>query len=161
MNRVEAHAADAITDSRLRVKVPAPWVFRALGKKTVEVPVPFPTGQTLARMARLFCRMDIELKELKAGDMGTTLECIGRNAVTVSRIIAYGMVRGTLASCLLNRPLAWYLRCYMDMKTMAELAHILVLLSSPEAFINIIASVATLNQMVPTTPTASQTEKGS
>lgn len=73
MNRVEAHAADAITDSRLRVKVPAPWVFRALGKKTVEVPVPFPTGQTLARMARLFCRMDIELKELKAGDMGTRM----------------------------------------------------------------------------------------
>ena len=92
MNRVEAHAADAITDSRLRVKVPAPWVFRALGKKTVEVPVPFPTGQTLARMARLFCRMDIELKELKAGDMGTTLECIGRNAVTVSRIITHQLI---------------------------------------------------------------------
>lgn len=150
MNPVEAHAADALTDSRLMVNIPAPWIFRVLGKKTVKVPVPFPTGQTLAKMARLFCRMDIELKELKAGDMGTTLECIGRNAVAVSRIIAYGMLRGTMASHLLNRPLAWYLRCYMDMKTMAELTQIIVLLSSPEAFMNIINSVATLNQMAPT-----------
>ncbi|RHO65714.1 hypothetical protein DW083_20290 [Parabacteroides sp. AF48-14] len=159
MNKVEAHAADALTDSRLLVNIPAPWIFRVLGKKTIKYPVPFPTGQTLARMARLFTRLDLDLKELRAGDMGTTLACIGNSTVAVSRIIAYGMLRGTLASRLLNRPLAWYLRCYMDMKTMAELTQILVLLSSPEAFMNIITSVSTLNMMA---PTMSQTkEKGS
>lgn len=158
MNQVEAHAADALLDNRLKINLPAPWIVRKLGKKTVPVWVRLPTGETLARMARLFTRMDIELKELKAGDLGTTLECIGRNAVTVSRIIAHGMIRGTMASLLLNRPLAWYLRCYMDMRTMAELTHILVLLSSPEAFLNIINSVATLNQMA---PTMSQKKEGS
>lgn len=159
MNKVEAHAADAITDTRLWINIPAPWIFRVLGKKTVKVPVPFPTGTTLARMARLFTRLNLDLKELKAGDMGTTLACIGNSMVAVSRIIAYGMLRGTMGSWLLNRPLAWYLRSYMDMKTMAELTHILVLLSSPEAFINIISSVSTLNMMA---PTMSQTkEKGS
>lgn len=158
MNQVETHAADALLDNRLKINLPAPWIVRKLGKKTVPVWVRLPTGETLARMARLFTRMDIELKELKAGDLGTTLECIGRNAVTVSRIIAHGMIRGTMASLLLNRPLAWYLRCYMDMRTMAELTHILVLLSSPEAFLNIINSVATLNQMA---PTMSQKKEGS
>lgn len=158
MNQVETHAADALLDNRLKINLPAPWIVRKLGKKTVPVWVRLPTGETLARMARLFTRMDIELKELKAGDLGTTLECIGRNAVTVSRIIAHGMIRGTTASLLLNRPLAWYLRCYMDMRTMAELTHILVLLSSPEAFLNIINSVATLNQMA---PTMSQKKEGS
>lgn len=158
MNQVETHAADALLDNRLKINLPAPWIVRKLGKKTVPVWVRLPTGETLARMARLFTRMDIELKELKAGDLGTTLECIGRNAVTVSRIIAHGMIRGTTASLLLNRPLAWYLRCYMDMRTMAELTHVLVLLSSPEAFLNIINSVATLNQMA---PTMSQKKEGS
>lgn len=158
MNQVETHAADALLDNRLKINLPAPWIVRKLGKKTVPVWVRLPTGETLARMARLFTRMDIELKELKAGDLGTTLECIGRNAVTVSRIIAHGMIRGTMASLLLNRPLAWYLRCYMDMRTMAELTHVLVLLSSPEAFLNIINSVATLNQMA---PTMSQKKEGS
>lgn len=159
MNTVEIHAADALLDNRLRINLPAPWIFRKFGKKTVPVWVKLPTGQTLVRMARLFTRMNIDLKELKAGDMGTTLECIARNAVTVSRVIAHGMIRGTLASLLLNRPLAWYLRCYMDMKTMAELTHIIVMLSSPEVFMNIISSVATLNMMA---PTESQTkEKGS
>lgn len=158
MNQVEAHAADALLDNRLKINLPAPWIVRKLGKKTVPVWVRLPTGETLARMARLFTRMDIELKELKAGDLGTTLECIGRNAVTVSRIIAHGMIRGTMASLLLNRPLAWYLRCYMDMRTMAELTRVIVLLSSPEAFLNIINSVATLNQMA---PTMSQEKEGS
>lgn len=158
MNKIEAHAADALSDKRLMVNIPAPWIFRVLGKKTVKIPVAFPVGQTLVRMARLFTRLDLDLKELKAGDMGTTLECIGNCAVTVSRIIAHGMLRGNMASWLLNRPLAWYLRCYMDMKTMAELTHIIVLLSSPEAFINIISSVSTLNMMA---PTMSQTGKGS
>lgn len=150
MNSVETHAADALLDNRVRINLPAPWIFRKFGKKTVPVWVKLPTGQTLVRMARLFTQMNIDLKELKAGDMGTTLECIARNAVTVSRVIAHGMFRGTLTSWLLNRPMAWYLRCYMDMKTMAELTHIIVLLSSPEAFINTISSVATLNQMAPT-----------
>lgn len=158
MNSIEAHAADALSDKRLLVNIPAPWIFRVLGKKTIKIPVPFPTGMTLVRMARLFTRLDLDLKELKAGDMGTTLECIGRSGVAVSRIIAYGMLRGTMASHLLNRPLAWYLRCYMDMKTMAELTQIIVLLSSPEAFMNIISSVSTLNMMAPTT---SQIGKGS
>lgn len=150
MTTVETHAADALLDNRLKINLPAPWIVRQFGRKTVPVWVKLPTGQTLVRMARLFTRMNLDLKELKAGDMGTTLECIGRNAVTVSRVIAHGMIRGTLASRIMNRPLAWYIRCYMDMRSMAELAHILVLLSSPEAFMNIITSVATLNMMAPT-----------
>lgn len=158
MSNVEAHAADALLNNRLKIILPAPWLLRLFGKKTVPVWVKLPTGQTLARMARLFTRMNLDLKELKAGDVGTTLECIGRNAVTVSRIIAHGMLHGTLSSFLLNRPLGWYIRCYMDMKTMAELTHIIVLLSTHEAFITIINSVATLNMMA---PTMSQERKGS
>lgn len=158
MNVIEMNAADALLDRRLKINLPAPWIFRLLGKHAVPVWVKRPTGQTLFRMSRLFVKMDIDIKMLKAGELGSMLECIGQNAVTVSRVIAHGMIRGTIASWLLNRPLAWYLRCYMDMRTMAELTKIIVLLSTPESFMSIITSIATLNLM---SPTVSQEKKGS
>lgn len=153
---IEAHAADALLGRQLMVNLPAPWLLRILGKRTVRYGVPFPTGETLCRMAALFCRMELDLKELKAGDLGTTLECIARNGKRVSRVIAEGMVGNGLLSRLAVRPLSWYLRRHMTMKGMAELAQVILLLASPEAFINIITSVATMNLMA---PTESQTTK--
>ena len=158
MNVIEMNAADAILDRRLKINIPAPWIFRLFGKRTIPIWVKRPVGQTLIRMSRLFVEMDIDIKKLRAGELGSMLECIGKNATTVSRIIAHGMIRGTMASFLLNRPLAWYLRCYMDMRTMAELTKIIVLLTSPEDFMSIITSIATLNLM---SPMVSQKKEGS
>ena len=147
---VEAHAADALLDRRLTVNLPAPWLFRLLGKRTIPYGVPFPTGETLCRMAALFCRMELDLKELRAGDLGTTLACVAKNARQVSRVIAEGMLRDGLLYRPLVRPLAWYIRRHMTMRGMAELARVILLLASPEAFISIIFSVATMNMMEPT-----------
>ncbi|WP_455633158.1 hypothetical protein [Parabacteroides sp.] len=157
--RIEAHAADALLDRGLTVNLPAPWLLRKLGKKTFRYGVPFPKGQTLCRMAAIFCRMDLDLKELKAGDLGATLECIARNGKRVSRVIAEGMVGDSLLARILVRPLAWYVRCHMTMKGMAELAQVILLLSSPEAFMNTISSLATMNLMAPTE--SQPTRKGS
>ena len=156
---IEAHAADALLDRRLTVSLPAPWLLRKLGKRTIRYGVPFPKGQTLCRMAAIFCRMDLDLKELKAGDLGTTLECIARNGKRVSRVIAEGMVGNSIFSRLLVRPLAWYIRCHTTMKGMAELAQVILLLASPEGFMNAISSIATMNLMAPPLPTESQTKK--
>ena len=156
---IESHAADALLDRRLTVNLPAPWLLRKLGKKTIRYGVPFPKTQTLCRMAAIFCRMDLDLKELRAGDLGTTLECIARNGKRVSRVIAEGMVGEGLLYRLLVRPLAWYLRCHMTMRGMAELAQVILLLASPEGFMNTISSLATMNLMAPTTE--SRPKKGS
>ena len=156
---IESHAADALLDRRLTVNLPAPWLLRKSGWKTIRYGVPFPKAQTLCRMAAIFCRMDLDLKELKAGDLGTTLECIARNGKRVSRVIAEGMVGESFFSRLLVRPLAWYLRCHMTMRGMAEVAQVILLLASPEGFMNIISSLATMNLMAPTTE--SQPRNGS
>lgn len=144
MNNVEMNAADAMMDRRLKINLPAPWLLRLFGKKTIPVYVKRPVGQNLCRMAKLYVKMDIDLVKLKNGEMRSLLECIGRNAVTVSRIIAHGMIRGNISSFLLNRPLALYLRSNMDMRSMAELAKIIVLISTGEDFVSIIASLGSL-----------------
>lgn len=158
MNVVEMNAADALLDRRLKINLPAPWLLRLLGRRILPVWVKRPVAQNLFRMSRLFAKMDVDLKEVKAGELGTLLECIGRNGVTVSRVIAYGMIRGNIAAFLLNRPLAWYLRCNMDMRSLAELAKIIVLISGGEDFVSTIMSVAGLRL---TEPTLSQKKSGS
>ncbi len=157
--KIEAHAADALLDRRLTVNLPAPRLFRIFGANTIPYDVPFPTGETLCRMSSIFCRMDLDLKELKAGDLGTTLECVSKNAKRVSRVIAEGLMRSGFLSRLFVRPLAWYIRSHMTMQGMAELTQVILLLSSPEAFMNIISSIATMNMMAPTE--SRKTEKGS
>ena len=147
---IESHAADALLDRRLTVNLPAPWLLRKSGRKTIRYGIPFPKGETLCRMAAIFCRMDLDLKELKAGDLGTTLECIARNGKRVSRVIAEGMVGNSIFSRPLVRPLAWYIRCHTTMRGMAELAQVLLVMAYPEDFLNIIFSLATMNLMAPT-----------
>lgn len=158
MNHVEINAADSLLDRRLKINIPAPWLLRKLGLSTIPVFIKRPVAQNLLRMASLFSRMSIDLKELKAGELGTLLECVGRNTVTMSRIIAHGMIRGNISAFLFNRPLALYLRSYMDMRGMAELTKIIVLICGGEDFVSIIASVGSLKL---TEPTESQKENGS
>ena len=155
MTPVEAMAADALLDRRLKINLPAPWLLRIFGRKTVPIRVKLPTAGSLIRMSSLFTRMDIDLQHLHDGNFGSVLEQIAKHGV-----IAYGLLRGTWSARLLNRPLAWYIRQHMPMQGLAELAKIIVLMSTSEAFVSIIASVASLNLMKPTE--ASQpTETGS
>ena len=154
------YTADALLDRRLKINLPAPWLLRIFGRKTVPIRVKLPTAGSLIRMSSLFTRMDIDLQHLHDGNFGSVLEQIAKHGVTTSRIIAYGLLRGTWSARLLNRPLAWYIRQHMPMQGLAELAKIIVLMSTSEAFVSIIASVASLNLMKPTE--ASQpTETGS
>lgn len=160
MTPVEAMAADALLDRRLKINLPAPWLLRIFGRKTVPIRVKLPTAGSLIRMSSLFTRMEIDLQHLYDGNFGSVLEQIAKHGVTTSRIIAYGLLRGTWSARLLNRPLAWYIRQHMPMQGLAELAKIIVLMSTSEAFVSVIASVASLNLMKPTE--ASQpTETGS
>ena len=156
MREVEQLAADALLDRRLKINLPAPWLLRVLGKRTIPVWVRIPVGNSLIRMCKLFARMDIDAKRLTEGNFGTVLEYIGKHGVTASRMIAYGMLRGPLSSLLLCRPLAWYIREHMTMRDMADLTKIIVAMSTSEAFVDIILAVSMIDML---TPTTSQTKE--
>lgn len=156
MREVEQLAADALLDRRLKINLPAPWLLRVFGKRTIPVWVRIPVGNSLIRMCKLFARMDIDAKRLTEGNFGTVLEYIGKHGVTASRMIAYGMLRGPLSSLLLCRPLAWYIREHMTMRDMADLTKIIVAMSTSEAFVDIILSVSMIDML---TPTTSQTKE--
>lgn len=156
MKQIEAQAADALLDRRLKINLPAPWPLRLFGRRTIPIWMKLPVGQNLIRISRLFVQMGIDPKKVTAESFGTVLEYIGLHGVTVSRIIAYGLIRGSFSAWLLNRPLAWYIRNHATLPNMAELVRIIALLSGAEAFVTIIRSVS---EMRITEPTLSHEEK--
>lgn len=158
MKQIEAQAADALLDRRLKINLPAPWPLRIFGRKTIPIWVKRPVASNLFRMSRLFVRMGNDPEKVKTESFGTVLEYIGQHGVTASRIIAYGLIRGSFSAWLLNRPLAWYIRSHSTLPNLAELVKIITVLSGAEAFVSIIRSVSQLKM---TDPTLSQTETGS
>lgn len=158
MKRIEAEAANALLDRRLKINLPAPWLLRLFGRRTIPIWVKLPVAANLIRISRLFVQMGIDPKTVTAESFGTVLEYIGQHGVTASRIIAYGLIRGSFSAWLWNRPLAWYIRNHATLPNMAELVRIINLLSGAEAFVDIIRSVS---DMQVTKPTLSQTETGS
>lgn len=158
MNQIEAAAADALLDRRLKINLPAPWLLRLFGRRTIPIWGRLPVATNLIRISRLFVQMGVDPEKVTTESFGTVLEHIGRHGVTASRIIAYGLVRGSFSAWLWNRPLAWYIRNHSTLPDMAELVRIINLLSGAEAFVDIIRSVS---DMRITRPTLSQTETGS
>lgn len=73
MSPVEARAADALLDRRLKLNLPAPWLLRIFGCKTIPLWVKLPTAGSLIRMSSLFARMEIDLQHLHDGNFGSVL----------------------------------------------------------------------------------------
>jgi hypothetical protein len=154
----EACAAEAILDRRLKITLPAPRLFRLLGKKTVPFLFRRPTAAQVLDISAMYVRMHVDLKALDDGEAGVLFELIARHAVPASRIIARGMIRSGLMASLFVRPLAGYILRHMDMQSLAELTKLIVYLSGGENFASIIRSIASMRI---TAPILSRREKGS
>ena len=155
---VEIDVADALLDTGLLVKVPAPRLLRLFGVKTFPIRFRRPVYAQLLRISRMYVRMHVDLETLETGEAAAVLTSAAKNGVRASRLIALGLIRSGLMSALFHRAVAAYLRRRMDAQTMAELAKVVVLLSGANHFTTIIRSIAHLRV---TTPNLSREATGS
>ena len=155
---LEIDVADALLDTGLLVKVPAPRLLRLLGVKTFPIRFRRPVYAQLLRISRMYVRMHVDLEKLETGEAAAVLASAATNGVRASRLIALGLIRSGLMSALFHRAVAAYLRRRMDAQTMAELAKVIVLLSGASHFTTIIRSIAHLQV---TTPNLSREATGS
>lgn len=144
MRTVEIDAANALLDTRVRIHVPAPRIFRWLGVKSWRYSLYRPVCAQLLRISRLYVSMGIEESELESEETGVQLETVSHHLVDASRLVALGMIRGGVRSYLFHRLLARYLRCHSDTKTLSELAKMVVAFSGAENFMPIIRSIGHL-----------------
>lgn len=145
----EINAAEALLDQFLRIHLPTPWLLRLLGKKTTSLWFRRPVYNQLLRISAAYTKMGIELVKLEEGDGLFLFSQIAEHGVTASRLVAMGLIRGSLTSWLFVRPLAWYLREHMEARGLAELTKLFVVLSTGEDFVSIIRSMAHLRVTVP------------
>ena len=146
---VEIDVADALLDTGLLIKVPAPRPLRMLGIKVFPMRFRRPVYAQLLRISRMYVRMHVDLETLETGEAAAVLTSAAKNGVRASRLIALGLIRSGLMSALFHRAVAAYLRRRMDAQTMAELAKVIVLLSGAGHFTTIIRSIAHLQVTTP------------
>jgi hypothetical protein len=151
--------AEALLDKRVRVGIPAPLFLRFVGIKRIPLWFRRPVYAQLLRISRLYAGMGVELEKLQGGyELPALFADVARHGVTVSRIIAMGLIRSGWASACFHRVLAGYLRRHMTAAEMAELAQLIAYLSGVENFVNTIVSIAVMRV---TAPTTSPEKKGS
>ena len=149
MQTVEIDAAEAMLDTRLRIRVPAPWFLRLLRLKSIPVVYYRPVYAQLLRMSRLYVKMGIDLEEMEKSGTVERFTVLARNGVTASRIIACGMIRSTWTTLFFHRMLARYLRRRMDARTMAELTRLVLSFAGAGNFFDIIRSIANVKVTEP------------
>ena len=148
MEDVEIKTVDTILDKGVRVPIPAPFLFRVFGIRTIALVVRRPVMGNMLRISGMYLKMGIG-DELKEQDMNNWIALFRRTAKPASRIVAIGILRGRVSGWLFCRPLAWWLRWHTDSRQLSELADLLVALSGVQDFMN---TITFLREMKITSP---------
>ena len=94
--------------------------LRLSGGKYIRWVMRVPNLESRCRMVRMYLKMGVTHEELKAYTFEQKLEFILKHTGTVSRMVAYAIVRGRVLGHLLNRPVAWMLRNCMHPAALEE-----------------------------------------
>lgn len=123
--------------------------LRLLGGKNIRWVMRVPTLESRTRMSKMYLKMGVTYEDLKTYTFEQKLAFMVKHTKTVSRMVAYGIVRGWLLGWLLNRPVAWMLRACMHPAALEE-AWILALgAMNTVPFGNIIRLAEVTNLMTP------------
>lgn len=140
---IEALAEKIMSDAGISLPLRLPggrhirWVMRV------------PNLESRCCMARMYLKMGVTYEELKVYTYEQKLEFMVRHTGTVSRMVAYGIVRGRLLGRLLNRPVAWMLRTCMHPAALEEAWMLVVGTMNAVPFGDIIRLAEVMNLMSP------------
>mgnify|MGYP006983042916 FL=1 len=94
--------------------------LRLPGGRHIRWVMRIPTLESRCRMARMYLKLGVTHEELRAYTFEQKLEFMVKHTKTVSRMVAYAIVRGRVSGRLLNRLVAWMLRNCMHPAALEE-----------------------------------------
>ena len=141
---IELLAAAAIRDRG--ISLPLRTIFR---RKPLRLTMRIPVTQGLIRVSELYLKMGVRAKDYADYTLEQRADFIARHGRAVSRIVAYGIVRGPVIGALLNRPVAWLLRGCMDPLMLGEAWRIVLDTVNTAPFGSITASLEAVNRLSP------------
>jgi len=92
---------------------------RVMSDAGISLPLRLPGGRHIRWVMRIptlesrYLKLGVTHEELRAYTFEQKLEFMVKHTRTVSRMVAYAIVRGSVSGRLLNRPVAWMLRSCM------------------------------------------------
>lgn len=123
--------------------------LRLLGGRYIRWVMRVPTWESRERMTAMYLRMGVKHADLKNYTFEQKLEFMRKHTKTVSRMVAYGIVRGRLLGWLLNRPMAWMLRNCMHPAALEDAWMLAISTMNIVPLENIIRLAEVMNLMSP------------
>lgn len=142
-NEIELLAGIALEDGG--ISLPLRTVFGKILRVTMRTP----STRSLIRISRKYLEIGVTPEEFDAYNFDQLARFHLLYSKDVSRMVAYGIVRGPIFGRLLNRPVAWLLRNLMTGPAITEAWRQILNCISTTSFGNIIASAAAINKMQP------------
>ena len=106
-------------------------------------------GSEMCIRDRMYLKLGVTHEELRAYTFEQKLEFMVKHTRTVSRMVAYAIVRGRVSGRLLNRPVAWMLRSCMHPSALEDAWMIALSTMSTIPFGNIIRLAEVMSLTAP------------
>ena len=155
---IEKFAADTILGKGVKVLVPAPFLLRIVGKKTVSFNLTSPFEGTMHRVASYYLSTGITEDQLEGITVEAALALHAKHGKAISKAVACAVLNGYVSGYLFTNVLAWYLRWNLTPVGLFNLTTTLLILGGIQDFINTTRSV---RKMTLTMPKMGQAAKGS
>ena len=123
--------------------------LRTVFGKTFRVTMRTPSTRSLIRISRKYLEIGVTPEEYDGYNFDQVARFNLAYSKDISRMVAYGIVRGPVLGRLLNRPVSWLLRNLMTGPAIAEAWRQILTCISTTSFGSIIASAAAVNKMQP------------
>ena len=140
---IELLAAKVLADNGVSLPLRLPggrhirWVMRV------------PNLESRVRISKMYLKMDVKYTDLEKYTFEQKLDFMRKHTKTVSRMVAYGIVRGWLLGRLMNRPVAWMLRNCMHPAALEDAWMLTIGTMNTVPFGNIIRLAEVRNLMSP------------
>jgi len=141
----EILAAKVLTDKGIAL----PLRLLSRKRRYIRWKMRVPTWESRIRMNEMYLKMNVRYDDLLKMTYEEKLQFMINHSLSVSRMVAYGIVRGPFLGMLLNRPVAWMLRNYMHPAALEESWMIINSIMTTVPFENIIRLAEATNLMAP------------
>ena len=140
---IELLAAKVLADNGISLPL------RLLGGRHIRWVMRVPNLESRVRISKMYLKLGVKYTDLEKYTFEQKLDFMCRHTKTVSRMVAYGIVRGWLLGWLMNRPVAWMLRNCMHPAALEEAWMLAIGIMNTVPFGNIIRLAETINPMSP------------
>lgn len=147
--RTEQLAAETLLERGVRVKLPAPRFFQALGRKTISLIVKQPYLGTMLHLSRLCLKAEFNLDEVDEGKPEAAHRLMRDHGKTVARMVAVTILNSRVKIKLFSGIMSTYLLWHMKPNDLVKTAALIVTLSGIQDFTNTIRLVRSMTMTRP------------